>query len=131
MPASTSSSNSTSKYLTRDIEEVSPEGVGVPVFASSYAAIGLGYASGSAPVIAGLGVGQCQSAQIMSLFNMNVPDNYVGYSQSFEVTKIDMKFMDFIKLQDGLAKGTRRNLSTGHVSLSNIGFSSGNFLVNY
>lgn len=67
----------------------------------------------------------------MSLFNMNVPDNYVGYSQSFEVTKIDIKFIDFIKLQDGLAKGTRRNLSSGHVSLSNIGFSSGNFLVNY
>ena len=30
-----------------------------------------------------------------------------------------------------MLKGTRRNLSTGYKSLSNIGFSSGNFFVNY
>lgn len=125
------STGKNSTYLDRDVDAVSPEGIGAPVFAASYLAIGLSYVSGAPPVIAGLGVGQCQAVQVMSLFNMNIPDAYVEYNQGFEITKIDVKFIDFIKLQDGLTKGTRRNLSAGHTSLSNIGFYSGNFIVNY
>lgn len=118
-------------YLNRTYDEVSPEGVGAPVFGATALAVGVGFATGSAPVIAGLGIGQCQMVQVMSLFNMNVPDRYVDYSLSYEITKIDIKFVDFIDLQDSLATGTRRNLGSGYTSLSNIGFHSGNFFVNY
>ena len=65
------------------------------------------------------------------MFNMNTPDNYVSYSQGYEVTKLNFKFVNGIGLQDALSKNTRRNLSTGYKSLTNIGFSSGNFFVNY
>lgn len=62
---------------------------------------------------------------------MNVPNECVDYSLSYEITKVDIKFIDFIELQDGLSTGTGRNLDAGYTSLSNIGFHSGNFIVNY
>lgn len=123
--------SSTGSYLNRSYQEVSPEGVGAPVFGMTALAVGLGFITGSVPVVAGLGVGQCQTVQVMSLFNMNVPNTYVDYSLSYEITKIDIKFIDFIELQDSLNTGTRRNLDVGYTSLSNIGFYSGNFIVNY
>lgn len=129
--ACTSNSSTGSSYLNRSYQEVSPEGVGAPVFGMTTLAVGLGFITGSVPVVAGLGVGQCQTVQVMSLFNMNVPNEYVDYSLSYEITKIDIKFIDFIELQDSLNTGARRNLDVGYTSLSNIGFYSGNFIVNY
>ena len=118
-------------YLTREVTATSPAGVGAPVAAATVASVGASFATGSSPVVAGLGISQCQSIQALSMFNMNTPDNYVSYSQGYEVTKLNFKFVNGIGLQDSMLKGTRRNLSTGYKSLSNIGFSSGNFFVNY
>ena len=93
--------------------------------------IGAGAVGGTAPVVAYLGFEQCQTAQVMSLFNMNTPENFVGYSQGYGMTKLDMNFNDHMEAQNSMNNGARRNLYTGHVSLSNIGFKDGSFLVNY
>lgn len=53
------STNKQDSYLDRDVDEVSPEGVGASIFGMTALAVGIGFASGSVPVIAGLGVGQC------------------------------------------------------------------------
>ena len=125
------SSTSTSSYLNRDITSTSAAGVGTPIAAATIASVGMSAVTGSSPIVAGLGISQWQNIQAISMFNMNTPDNYVSYSQGYEITKLNIKFINGIGLQDALMKGTRRNLSTGFRSLSNIGFSSGNFFVNY
>jgi len=117
--------------LYRDVESVSAAGVGTPIAAALAVSIGVSIASGATPVVAGLGISQCQSIQTLSMLNMNTPNNYVQYSQGYEITKLNFKFVNFVGLQKSMLKGTRRNLSTGYKSLTNIGFSSGNFFVNY
>ena len=88
--------------------------------------------SGAAPIITGSAFTQTQVAQIFSLFNMNRPNDYDEFSQSFSVTKLDLKFLDGIELQSSLKDETRRNLvSTGYKDLSNVRIDTGSFLVNY
>ena len=118
-------------YLTREVEATSPEGIGASVAAATAASVGASAVTGVSPVVAGLGISQCQSIQALSMFNMNTPDNYVSYSQGYEVTKLNFKFINGIGLQNSLSKSTRRNLNTGYKSLTNIGFGYGNFFVNY
>mmetsp|Transcript_42173 Transcript_42173/g.48963 ORF Transcript_42173/g.48963 Transcript_42173/m.48963 type:complete len:182 (-) Transcript_42173:963-1508(-) len=128
---SSSSTTTTSSYLYRDVESVSAAGVGTPIAAALAVSIGVSIASGATPVVAGLGISQCQSIQTLSMLNMNTPNNYVQYSQGYEITKLNFKFVNFVGLQSSLDSKTRRNLSTGYTSLTNIGFYSGHFLVNY
>jgi hypothetical protein len=69
---------------------------------------------------------------LFSLFNLNRPKDYDEFSQSFSVTKLDIKFLDFIQLQDSSKDGTTRNLaSTGYKDLSNVRIDTGSFIVNY
>jgi hypothetical protein len=63
---------------------------------------------------------------------MNRHKDYDKFSQSFQVTKLDFKFLDFIELQSSSESGTRRNLETnGYKDLSNVRLDTGSFLVNY
>lgn len=105
--------------------------MGAPVATFAAVSVGAGAVGGVAPVVAYLGLEQCQTAQVMSLFNMNTPESFVGYSQGYKITKLDMNFDDNMDAQNSVDDGARRNLYTGHVSLSNVGFKHGSFLVNY
>lgn len=118
-------------FSKRNLEPVSPEGVGAAVFGVTAISVVLGIISGTVPIVAGLGITQCQTTQIMSLFDLEFPDNYLDYSLAYEITKFDIKFIDFIELQDSLSENSRRNLNSGHVSLRKIAFFSGNYIVNY
>jgi hypothetical protein len=125
--------NSSPSYLDSGAGDASSRGgVGTSVAVATSAAIGASVVSGAAPVITGSVIGQCQAAQMFSLFNMNRPKDYDEFSQSFAATKLDGKFIDFMKIQDSSEEGTRRNLaSTGYKDLSNVRLDSGSFLVNY
>lgn len=127
------SSSSTSSYLNYGVENSdSRAGVGVSVAALSSFGIGTSIVTGSASVITGATILQCQYAQLFSLFNMNKHVDYVKFSQSYSLTKLDLKFLDFIQLQDALEDETRRNLKTkGYTDLSNVRIETGSFLVNY
>jgi hypothetical protein len=88
--------------------------------------------SGTAPVIAGSAIGLCQVVQVFCLFNMNRHEDFDKFSQSFQVSKLDFKFLDISGFQDSLGKSTNRNLaSNGYKDLSNIRLDSKSFLVNY
>ena len=69
--------------------------------------------------------------QAVTLMNMNIPDDYIGFSKNFEVTSLTFDFVDFITLQDSLEDQTRRNLITGHKPLVNVGLPSGSLFVEY
>jgi hypothetical protein len=95
---------------------------------------GLGAAmlSGTAPVIAGSAIGLCQVVQVFCLFNMNRHEDFDKFSQSFQISKLDFKFLDITGFQDSLGKSTNRNLaSNGYKDLSNIRLDTKSFLVNY
>ena len=130
--SSSSSSTQTESYLNRNISPISPQGIGAPIALAVASIIVSSLVSGASPVTAGFGVFQWQNIQILSMIDMNTPDNYVSYSQGFEVTKLDFKFVNFISLQSSLKDSTRRFLSNNdYKSMTNIGFGSSHFLVNY
>ena len=118
-------------FLDRNITAVSTAGVATPVATVTAAAVGAGAVTGTAPVAAYLVLEQCQNVQIMTLFNMNTPEDYVGFSKSFGVTKMDLFMGDFTGAQDGRESGTRRALSSGYIPLYNVGYKSANFIINY
>ena len=117
--------------MDRNITAVSTAGVATPVATVTAAAVGAGAATGTAPVAAYLVLEQCQNVQIMTLFNMNTPEDYVGFSKSFGVTKMDLFIEDFTGAQEGREAGTRRALSVGYIPLYNVGYKSANFIINY
>ena len=129
---SSSTSTQTESYLNRNISPISPQGIGAPIALAVASIIVSSLVSGASPVTAGFSVFQWQNIQIFSMIDMNTPDNYVSYSQGFEVTKLDFKFVNFISLQSSLKDSTRRFLSNNdYKSMTNIGFGSSHFLVNY
>lgn len=127
---STQLSEFATTFAKRNLKPVSPEGMGAAVFGATAISVVLGIISGTVPVVAGLGITQCQTTQIMALFDLDFPDNFLDYSLAYEITKFDIKFIDFIELQDSLAEHSKKN-QIGHVSLKKIAFFSGNYIVNY
>jgi hypothetical protein len=88
--------------------------------------------SGGAPFITFSAIGLCQIVQLFSLFNMNRHRNFDKFSQSFQISKFDLKFLDITDLQDSVGAETRRNLETnGYIDLSNVRLDTGSFVVNY
>jgi hypothetical protein len=74
----------------------------------------------------------CQIVQVFSLFNINRHRYFDEFSQSFQVSKLDFKFLDITDLQDSVGGHTRRNMETnGYIDLSNVRLDTGSFIVNY
>jgi hypothetical protein len=129
---SSSSSGEVSNLNSGVGDNKSRAGAGTSIAVGTTAVILVSALSGAAPVITGSAFTQTQVAQIFNLFNMNRPNDYDEFSQSFSVTKLDLKFLDTIELQSSLKDETRRNLaSTGYKDLSNVRIDTGSFLVNY
>jgi hypothetical protein len=77
-------------------------------------------------------IGLCQIVQVFALFNMNRHRYFDEFSQAFQVSKLDFKFLDITGLQDSVGGQTRRSLETnGYIDLSNVRLDTGSFIVNY
>lgn len=132
---SVSSGTFTSKYLNRDVAQTlqAEASIGVLAGVSSASTIGLSAIMQGSVSGVSAGIGQCQIFQVLTLVNMNTPDNVVKTSKSFKTTRMDFYFVD-PGFQSNIEDDTKRSLPsvyTGYKDLSNIGFTNGSFLVNY
>ena len=131
-----SSSDSTTKdYLDRNVtvNENAEVGVGASVAVGTVTVSSVSVVGGSASASAGVGISQCQAAQFMCLFNMDIPDEYIEYWKSLSSTQLNFEFVDTIGITDFMEdEYTGRNLaSKGYKNLSNIGLNHASFLITF
>lgn len=134
VPTPVVDSTNTSTYLDRSFEGKTyySDGVESAIGTTTIVTIGLSIVTGAPGALSGLSIHQCQIPQMLSMFNTNVPDNYVEYWQAFSISKLDFNIAGSSDPQSSLADQTRRNLDTkGYKSLSNVKFYNQSFLVNY
>lgn len=127
----TPSVNSPPSTSSTSTKATSTAGIATPVVTVTAAAIGLSSVAGMAPSAVYMVIEQCQNIQVMTLFNMNNPNDYISFSKSFGVTKLDIFLGDMTDTQSDREAGTRRNLKSMHTPIYNAGYKHGSFIVNY
>ena len=125
----------TKDYLNRNVtvNENTEIGVGASVAVSTVTVSSVSVVGGSASASAGAGVSQCQAAQFMCLFNMDIPDEYIEYWKSLSSTQLNFEFVDSMGLADSMEDeySGRYLASKGYKNLSNIGLKHASFLVTF
>ena len=66
--------------------------------------------------------------QILTLIDMNIPDDYIAFARYFEITQLNFDFFDFLTIQDEMAGD---NEAVGERSLTNLNFSNSNLIIEY
>ena len=114
-------------------EEKDIVGVGVTTLIVSAFGIMLSMYTQTTPVIAGFAYSQMQTAQVLTLVDAFLPDEYHQFSQAMSYSKLDFEFMDTTDIRMDLRrKGYINGIPfTGYTYVVPTRLPAGSFFVNY
>ena len=118
-------------YLQRDIKYGSNGPVGVILTFAVVVSLILTYVAQEPAEFLKQSISYLQLVQILTIINMNIPDDYIAFARYFEISQLNFNFFDFLTLQEEMETKTRRNLMAGERSLLNLNFQSSNLFVEY
>jgi len=120
-------------HLLSVSEEKDITGVGVATLIISTFGIILSMYTKTTPVIVGFAYGQMQTAQLLTLVDAYLPDEYHQFSQAMSYSKLDFEFMDTTNIRMNLReKGYINGVPfTGHTYVVPTRLPAGSFFVNY
>ena len=117
-------------YLNREIDYENNAPLSVIIAFAVAASLILTYVANSPANFVKLALAQAQVLQLVCLINTNVPDDYIAFARHFEITQLNMDFLDFIGIQES-AKDNMENRNVGFKSLTNVNFHTGNLIIEY